>query len=51
MTAWGADGREWTVEHNVTVVVCPICGFAFDAIHTDPSSETYTCPCCPGGGA
>lgn len=48
MTAMGSDGREWAVEHGVTVVVCPDCAFAFDAVHTDPSSDTYTCPTCPG---
>ncbi len=36
----------WEKQENVTCVVCPDCGFTFDAFHTEQDGVTYVCPCC-----
>lgn len=47
MTALGADGRPWDVEHGRTVVCCPDCGLGIDEIHDD-GAGCYICPACEG---
>ena len=41
---------KWELERNVTCVVCPVCGFTFDACHVDTKAPTYSCPMCGGVG-
>lgn len=36
--------HEWAIERNVTCVVCPDCGFTFDADHEDVDGSGYSCP-------
>jgi hypothetical protein len=42
-----AELAGWYIEHGVTCVVAPCCGFTFDASHTDVLDGGYSCPCCP----
>ncbi len=37
---------DWGATVSVTCVSCPECGFTFDAFHTDPPTDSYSCPCC-----
>lgn len=36
----------WTVDRNVTCVVCPECAFTFDAGHVNTDRTGYSCPLC-----
>jgi hypothetical protein len=39
------ESGEWEIEEGVRCVVCPTCGFTFDAIHVDVGGG-YSCPQC-----
>lgn len=39
------DCAEWEHSYGVTCVVCPVCAFTFDEVHTDADGG-YSCPAC-----